>query len=176
MRKQSILIFFIYGPGAKILAFCPPDDTVYSSFNSKTGGAMSAVGETPNGLEFIRISSHIPKNIQEGIADHVRIWSPELISGQVQISNFQLKKKIRTCPKLKFGQVQIQNFPSKISNLDTSRYEIWTSPDFKYSIDKYKSGHVRILFFTKRNWKSGHVRIFIYQLINENLDWLIHES
>ena len=30
---------------------------------------MSAVGETPNGLEFIRISSHIPKNIQEGIAD-----------------------------------------------------------------------------------------------------------
>ena len=69
MRKQSILIFFIYGPGAKILAFCPPDDTVYSSFNSKTGGAMSAVGETPNGLEFIRISSHIPKNIQEGSAD-----------------------------------------------------------------------------------------------------------
>ena len=69
MRKQSILIFFIYGPGAKILAFCPPDDTVYSSFNFKTGGAMSAVGETPNGLEFIRISSHIPKNIQEGIAD-----------------------------------------------------------------------------------------------------------
>ena len=30
---------------------------------------MSAVGETPNGLEFIRISSHIPKNIQEGSAD-----------------------------------------------------------------------------------------------------------
>ena len=30
---------------------------------------MSTVGETPNGLEFIRISSHIPKNIQEGSAD-----------------------------------------------------------------------------------------------------------
>ena len=30
---------------------------------------MSAVGETPNGLEFIWISSHISKNIQEGSAD-----------------------------------------------------------------------------------------------------------
>ena len=30
---------------------------------------MSAVGETSNELEFIRISSHIPKNIQEGSAD-----------------------------------------------------------------------------------------------------------
>ena len=68
-ESKVSLFFFIYGPGAKILAFCPPDDTVYSSFNSKTGGAMSAVGETPNGLEFIRISSHIPKNIQEGSAD-----------------------------------------------------------------------------------------------------------
>ena len=68
-EKAKYPYFFIYGPGAKILAFCPPDDTVYSSFNSKTGGAMSAVGETPNRLEFISISSHIPKNIQEGSAD-----------------------------------------------------------------------------------------------------------
>ena len=30
---------------------------------------MSAVGKTPIGLKFIRISSHTPKNIQEGIAD-----------------------------------------------------------------------------------------------------------
>ena len=30
---------------------------------------MSAVEESPNGLEFFRISSHIPKNIQEGITD-----------------------------------------------------------------------------------------------------------
>ena len=37
--------------------------------NDEKSGAMSAVGDTPNGLEFIRISSHIPKNIQEGSAD-----------------------------------------------------------------------------------------------------------
>ena len=30
---------------------------------------MSAVGKTPIVLKFIRISSHTPKNIQEGIAD-----------------------------------------------------------------------------------------------------------
>ena len=29
---------------------------------------MSAVGKTPIGVKFIRISSHTPKNIQEGIA------------------------------------------------------------------------------------------------------------
>ena len=31
--------------------------------------AISAVGKTPIGLEFIRISSHTSKNIQEGIAE-----------------------------------------------------------------------------------------------------------
>ena len=30
---------------------------------------MSAVGKTPIGLKFIRISSHTPKNIQEVIAE-----------------------------------------------------------------------------------------------------------
>ena len=30
---------------------------------------MVAVGKTPNGLKFIRISSHTPKNILEGIAE-----------------------------------------------------------------------------------------------------------
>ena len=30
---------------------------------------MGAVGKTPNRFKFIRISSHTPKNIQEGIAD-----------------------------------------------------------------------------------------------------------
>ena len=30
---------------------------------------MNAVGKTPIGLKFIKISSHTPKNIQEGIAD-----------------------------------------------------------------------------------------------------------
>ena len=30
---------------------------------------MSAVGKTPNGFKLIRISSHTPKNIQEGIAE-----------------------------------------------------------------------------------------------------------
>ena len=30
---------------------------------------MGAVGKTPNGFKFIRISSHTPKNIQEGSAE-----------------------------------------------------------------------------------------------------------
>ena len=30
---------------------------------------MVAVGKTPNGFKFIRISSHTPKNIQEGSAE-----------------------------------------------------------------------------------------------------------
>ena len=45
---------------------------------------------------------------------HVRIRSPESISGHVQIFIFQLKNK----------------------NLDASRIEIWTRPDFLFSIEK----------------------------------------
>ena len=58
-----------------------------------------------------------------------------------------------------------------------SRIDIWTSPDFKFSIEK-KNLDVSViqiwtspdLKFSIKNFKSGQVQILNIQLINKNLD------
>ena len=80
----------------------------------------------------------------------------------VQIFIFQLKNKnldtsrnkIWTRPELKSGRVQIIIFQLINKYLDTSKFnnhkekiEIWTRPDFLFSIEKWKSGRVHIYYF-----------------------------
>ena len=112
------------------------------------------------------------------VAEHVRIWNPELKSGRVRIWNFSIEK-------LKSGHVRNWNFQLINENPDTSGFEIFqekmeirTRPDLYFSIDKYESGLAKFVMssspdfnFSIGKWKSGHVRIYILPLININPDW-----
>ena len=95
------------------------------------------------------------------------------------------KIEIRTCPKLKSGHVRIWNFSLINENPDTSGFEIFqenmeirTRPDLYFSIDKYQSRLTKFVTssspdfnFSIGKWKSGHVQIYIFPLININPDW-----
>ena len=63
------------------------------------------------------------------------MFSPESISGQVQIFKFAIEN-------LKSGRVQIFYFQLKSKNLDASRFFIF---------NKKKSGNVQILYFQFKN-------------------------
>ena len=88
---------------------------------------MGAVGKTPNGFKFIRISSHTPKNIQEG--------SAEIISEGIDI----LSNPSWTC----LGPPQ-QGLRSIFSACQAGVYEVlcfWKSSQFLQNKNTIKDKH-----------------------------------